>query len=127
MTRYPMDQPLPPDAGLYRGGDPEPLFDEDDNPDEMWDPREEAWQDERERTAWHHEMNEPDYHDDGDEDEPLPPEPAPTDGDDLSEQRILMATYCTTAELAFVLRQRGYTVVAPDPDADIHLNKTDTS
>lgn len=87
-----------------------------------------AWQDEQERRAWHHEMAEPrEPHDDGDDDIP-PPEESPLTRPLTEEEYIrLGSVFPTTDPIQYlkdfgidvveILRRRGWTVTPPDPDA----------
>ena len=123
MTRYPTDRPLDSSAGLYAGGgaivsitDADgadwPPFEDDIDHGDRGDPGEyadDAWQDEQERRAWHHEMAEPPEDHDDEPDIPPPDEP--------HRNWVELGYPGTDAELAEHLRARGWQVTLPDPDA----------
>lgn len=68
-------------------------------------------------VAWEHEMAEPrEPHDDGDDDIPPPDEPAVINTF-VEQWRDVIEATVTSDDLAEVLRRRGWTVTAPDPDA----------
>lgn len=94
MTRYPTDRPLPPEAGLFRGLESSPQSRDDD--------------------YWEHEMLEPDEPPDYDPDE----EPAVPPPDEPGSYIIpIRRRPEVIGEYVRVLRNEGYQVIPPDPNA----------